>query len=959
MIAVLAGTAAASSSSTQGEMLQFKAGGHLLGFLSRQAYLAGLDHSLSVEFVGTNGVVPEAVPGSAPRQGGVAGADGRATTVAQPLATVSYRNLWPGIDLVYSSTKAGVAESTYHVAPGADVSRIRLRYNVPARKQPDGSLTLAFRSGAMIESAPVAWQEIGGKRIPVGVSFQVSGREIGFTVARYDATLPLTIDPTYEWHAFYGAAGANDFMYGLALDGSGNIYVAGQSQGSWSGPAGQAPLHAFSGADEIVVAKLDANGGYLWHTFYGSGYWEGALGGLTVDGSGNVYVAGYSWGTWNGPAPASAAPLNAFSSTSGESGDLVVLKLDTDGAYQWHTFYGAATRDDNAYGIAVDGSGNVAVAGTSVLSWNGPAPASAAPLHAHAGDADTFVLKLDAGGGYLWHTFYGAGGSIDTGSAVGVDASGNVYATGHSDVTWKGPGEAAPKHAFSGAGHTDAFVLKLDADGGYLWHTFYGSGTEDYSRAIAVDDSGGISITGSSAAKWTGPGGVAPRHAFNADTDIFVLKLDADGDYLWHTFYGSSTYEEGFRITEHDGSVYVSGSGIASWNAPALPISPYTGGDTGSAYVLKLNAANGSYVWHGFLGKCTYWNYGGSETSVALNGSQEVVVAGSSNCSWDGPGSEVPLNPHAGEVDFFVMKLTDVPLTVISPNGGETWDAGASQMIRWAHSAIPGAYVKIDLLKGGAFDRTLAAAVPKGAAGTGLRTVTIPATQDPGSDYTIRVASAANGIYQDTSDAPFTIKAPTVTVASPNGGETWDAGVPQRIQWTYTGNPGPYVRIELLKGGVLNRTLATAAPRGTAGAGSCAVKIPATQTPGTDYAIRVTSTKNASITDTSDADLVIKAPTIAVTSPNGGETWKAGIARKITWTYTGNPGPYVKVELLKGGTLKRTLATAAPRGTAGAGSLTATIPAAQAPGSDYTIRVTSTRDASITDTSNADFSISP
>lgn len=98
-------------------------------------------------------------------------------------------------------------------------------------------------------------------------------------------------------------------------------------------------------------------------------------------------------------------------------------------------------------------------------------------------------------------------------------------------------------------------------------------------------------------------------------------------------------------------------------------------------------------------------------------------------------------------------------------------------------------------------------------------------------------------------------------------------------------------------------------------------------------------------------------PAIKITSPNGGERWKAGSAQTISWTYTGDPGSQVKVELLKGGALDSVITPAAPTGSGGSGSFTWTIPQSQAPGSDYAVRVTSTSDSSCTDTSDSCFTI--
>ena len=115
----------------------------------------------------------------------------------------------------------------------------------------------------------------------------------------------LTIDPTYAWHTFYGSS-VSDEGYTIATDVNGNVYVTGISDASWNGPAGQSPLHAYSGGFDFFVLKLDSSGAYQWHTFYGSiedyGY------GVATDASGNVYVTGISSASWNGPSRTEPAP---------------------------------------------------------------------------------------------------------------------------------------------------------------------------------------------------------------------------------------------------------------------------------------------------------------------------------------------------------------------------------------------------------------------------------------------------------------------------------------------------------------------------------------------------------------------------------------------------------------------------------------------------------------------------
>jgi bacillopeptidase F len=116
-----------------------------------------------------------------------------------------------------------------------------------------------------------------------------------------------------------------------------------------------------------------------------------------------------------------------------------------------------------------------------------------------------------------------------------------------------------------------------------------------------------------------------------------------------------------------------------------------------------------------------------------------------------------------------------------------------------------------------------------------------------------------------------------------------------------------------------------------------------------------------SVTMNSDKNIIatFAGPSLTVTSPNGGETWKAGTFKKITWTYTGNPGAYVRIELLKNDSLYSTIADRVGKGFNGKGTRYWHIPKDLPVGGDYKIRITSTTNGAHTDTSNNNFTITP
>jgi putative transposon-encoded protein len=251
----------------------------------------------------------------------------------------------------------------------------------------------------------------------------------------------------YQWHTFYGS-GSSDYARGIALDAAGGLYVAGTSLDTWNGPAGQAALHSFGGSADLFVLKLGSNGVYQWHTFYGDSDDGHAI---ALDKSGNIYVTGSSGYTWDGPS--GQGPLHAHSA---DTFDIHVLKLNSSGAYQWHTFY-EANNHSYKYGIAAGGANSVYVTGLSNAAWSGDG--GAAPLHPFNGSSDTYILKLNTSGIYRWHTFYGSDDPIYGNNGIAVDGVGNVLTTGYTATSWNGDGDAPPLNAYGGG--WDIFVLKM------------------------------------------------------------------------------------------------------------------------------------------------------------------------------------------------------------------------------------------------------------------------------------------------------------------------------------------------------------------------------------------------------------------------------------------------------------------------------------------------------------------
>jgi hypothetical protein len=256
----------------------------------------------------------------------------------------------------------------------------------------------------------------------------------------------------------------------------------------------------------------------------------------------------------------------------------------------------------------------------------------------------------------------------------------------------------------------------------------------------------------------------------------------------------------------------------------------YTGYSTPHTFTLTGTHTFTVPATHGTLGHAFYeWSTGSTSRTITVTG------AGTYTARYK-PGVIVIPNT----------------LTVNSPNGGEVWAPGSTHTITWTQTGaiILGSTVKIELLKAGVVVGTMSSSAPN----TGSYSWAIWSGRTPGSDYKVRITS---GSLIDTSNGYFTIgtgggTTPTITVTSPNGGESWAHGTTHTITWTSTGSPGANVKIELLKAGASVGTAVASTPND----GSFSWTISSTRPAGTDYKIRVSST-TTSASDTSNNNFII------------------------------------------------------------------------------------------------------
>ncbi len=575
------------------DLLQFSSQNHILGFRSDGVYVASARHALKTTFLRANTVTPISDNNTK------ADASGKVPA----LSKVIYKNIWNGIDAIYEAEQSSLMKSTYYVditKKGVTANSIRLQYNRPLKIDSNGDLQITFDDGILTEKDPVAWQETPIGRHSVSVSFKIYRKNVvGFKLGDYLPNIPIVIDPSLTWNTFIAGGGTEDDILALTIDTSGNIYVGGYSTATWGSPirtytsnkdgfvakldssgtvawntflggsdidyvngiavdtSGNvyvdgysyttwgSPVRAYTSIQDGFVAKLDSSGTIIWNTFLGGSGDDRLWYSIAIDTSGNVYASGASTATWG-------SPVRAY--TSGTDG--YAVKLNSSGTLTWNTFLGGSG-NDWCYGIAVDTSGNVYVGGIGGATW-GP------PVRAYTSGQDGVAAKLDTNGALTWNTFLGGSGT-DQILSITLDTSGNVYVAGYSNATW-----GSPVRAYTSG--QDGVAAKLDTNGTLTWSTFLGGSGNDVTQAISVNSSGNVYIGGYSSATWG-----TPARAYTSGQDGTVLKLNSSGALMWNTFLGGSGNDYIYGIVlDTSSNVFVGGYSTATWGSP---LQAYTTGE--------------------------------------------------------------------------------------------------------------------------------------------------------------------------------------------------------------------------------------------------------------------------------------------------------------------------------------------------------------------------------------------
>jgi len=456
------------------------------------------------------------------------------------------------------------------------------------------------------------------------------------------AAMLLTTELSAGWQ-WAQSAGGNKWDLGrsIALDAAGNQYVTGEFY--TTAAFGDTNLISVGGSD-IFITKLDAAGNFVWARQAGSTNTDVGWA-IAVDAAGNQYVTGYFSGTayFGGIELSTGANYND---------NIFIAKLSPDGNFLWARQAGGLG-SDYGYGITVDGNGKCYLTGQIQF------PASFGTITLN-GNNNIFVTKMDTDGSFIWAKQCGNenGGREHK---IKVDPSGNIYLTGE----FQSIGIFGNLPYLGSAGSADAFVAKMNPAGEFIWAKKAGGQFADQAYDLDLDANDNIYFTGN----FQGTAAFGTTNLFAADQDdIFISKMDNNGDFIWANSFGSNDKDCGNAITvTANGTAFITGyfTGTVAFGTTNLTTSGYK-----DIFVAKLNSA-GTVIG----AKRAGGQYNDNGMSIAANGSDQAMVTGSFVSSADFSATNLIA---AGDDDIFIAKITE--------DGSPINDLSSSKNLRLAQN---------------------------------------------------------------------------------------------------------------------------------------------------------------------------------------------------------------------------------------------------------------------------------
>ena len=373
-----------------------------------------------------------------------------------------------------------------------------------------------------------------------------------------------------SWAQKIGGSG-NDYSSGIAIDKSGNSFVAGWFKSDSLSFNNGVSLKS-SGAIAAYIAKYNSNGLCEWAQKI-SGNSDDYANAIALDAFGNIYIGGdFSSDTLNFN--------NGITLINGGEDDAYIAKYSSSGVCQWAQSLGGKG-DDIVNSLSLDRSGNIYMAGntnSSIVNFNNGISL------ANSGYEDAYIAKYNSNGICEWAQKI-AGAGFDEASGIAVDAKGSFYVSGNY---YNSSLYLNNNISLSNSGGNDAFIAKYSNLGVCLWAQSISGAGEDCAKSIAIDSLGNVCVAGyfeSAILNFNNSISLINDGAY----DVFIAKYNESGACQWAQKISGSGYDEAASIVcDSIGNIFVAGY----FNSPSIKPNSniiLTNGGYNDAFIAKYS----------------------------------------------------------------------------------------------------------------------------------------------------------------------------------------------------------------------------------------------------------------------------------------------------------------------------------------------------------------------------------
>ncbi len=396
----------------------------------------------------------------------------------------------------------------------------------------------------------------------------------------------------YQW-ANHTPSSGGEFIKGIVTQPiHKDIFVTGYFDGSGNFSNG-GPTLTSNGSNDIYIQKYNKVGGHFWTYQFGSaGDDRGEDVELTM--SGRMIVVG----TFNNTVDFDIHNQNTYNLTSNGNADIFIVKLLYNGTLDWAKSIGGL-ENDAVTDVEIDENDNIYITGSFQDSIDLDPGTGVQMRYATSSSTDTYILKLDKDGNYVWGHSFDVPGDFDAGLSIEYDGNGNIFLAGYfGGLMDFDPGTGT--HQMSNTHQAEGYILKLDTSASFQWTKIFSDQYWQSAECVTSDANGNVYVSGYySFGIDLNPSGGGAQHGNNGNFDCFVVKFDSGGNYKWGKTFGSNGDDRAWSNIKIDangnlviGGIFSSSTIDFDPNATTYPVNNLGSFD---GFILSLDTANGAF----------------------------------------------------------------------------------------------------------------------------------------------------------------------------------------------------------------------------------------------------------------------------------------------------------------------------------------------------------------------------